>query len=466
LVTALAACAAESAETPEPKLPAPGARVAVQQRQTETAEAAERTIREVLAVVSNLRELEPKGELRGRVLSRDEMMAYVRRQLRSDVPSVVVRASEQMLFALHAVPEDFDYEVAILSFLQAELAGFYDPKQKIMYLGRDLDPAEWYETLSHELVHALQDQHYDLAGLTKWSLDAGDKLGAVHSLAEGDATSAMFDVMLAPQGVRATDIAEDDIESEARKLMQASPADPAVPPLVRRSMLAPYMDGLRFVQFLRRRGASKGVGEAFWHSGWKGVDEAWRRLPASTEQLLHPEKWLSDEQPESIVVPGPPASDPSKLVYHDVLGEQSLRLLFEEWMPRGDAAKAASDWAGDRVAVFGGGDRWAVAWQLRFDTEQAAARAAIAMAQGVLKSASSNDAGAPVSRRAAERALEKGALCRERPARGPFAVLRGKRDLVLALGPFRRTESGARAEGDCRAARAWAAKILRNGTAP
>lgn len=104
-----------------------------------------------------------------------------------------------MLFALGVVPASFDYEE--LARVDGLAAGwFYDPKQKAMFLARDLPPAERSATLAHELVHALQDQHYDLEKRLKFREDSGDEQSAIHALAEGDATSAMLDHVLATRG--------------------------------------------------------------------------------------------------------------------------------------------------------------------------------------------------------------------------------------------------------------------------
>ena len=118
-------------------------------------------------------------------------------------------------------------------------------------------------------------------------------------------------------------------------------------------------------------------------------------------------------------------------MYHDVLGEQSLRLLFEEWAPRRTAIEAASDWGGDRLAMFEGGERRALAWHLRFDHEPAAERAFATLLRGVLRdelgAAGSSDGPVTVpdvDRAAAAAAGRAGQACRERSSRGPMAAVR------------------------------------------
>ena len=410
---------------------------------------AEAVVNEALQVVAKVRELPPRGKVRGVVITREEMLARVKKEIQSDVPADVMQASAELLFALGTVEESFDYEASVLKLMQAQLLGFYDPKLKTMFIGGDVGASMEDATLYHELVHALQDQHYDLATLLKFAPDRGDFLSALHALAEGDATSAMMDAMFAERGIRAIDLPESLLDFQTM-MGQAFAGVEGVPSIITRSLLAPYFDGLTFTHFLRKK------------AGWAEVDRAWRNLPASTEQVLHPAKFLAREAPEVIDIPDAPPGFGTKVWYHDVMGEQSLRILFEEWMPARSASTSASDWAGDRIAVFREGERRVVAWRLRFDTELATARALAAFGRGALL-----PEGVPAVRKpetvtveAAERAVKPGQLCRARHSRGPFAVAKRGRDLVVVLGPYLRNSGGVRADGDCVSANQWAQKLL------
>jgi hypothetical protein len=373
------------------------------------------------------------------------MVEHVKRQLRTEIPPDFVRAQSEMLFALGTVDAKFDYEASLLSLMTSQLAGFYEPKDKTMYLAADLGELERGATLAHELVHALQDQHYDLGRHVKYRPDATDEQSAVHALAEGDATSAMLDQMLAARGMRAVDLNDELISIEARGAIDLAANTADVPSIIKRSVVSPYVDGVMFVHWARRR------------SGWAGVNEVWKMLPKSTEQILHPEKLLSNELPEKVAVPVPSAAGPTGKLYHDVLGEQSVRLLLEEWMPRRSAVAAASDWGGDRLAIYRDDDVFALAWNVRYDTDKAARRGLEAFARGVLRD---DSPGAELV--SAERALaatRSGQLCRERPQRGPFAAIRRARSVVVIAGPYRRGATGTASAGTCSAALTWARAV-------
>ena len=416
---------------------------------TESGVTAEREVAHALAYVSALRELPALAAVKGRVISRDEMVAFVERDLDAEIPPAVVTASGEILFALGTVPASYDYRRGLLDVMRAELLGFYEPHEKTMFLGADLKGQELDATLWHELVHALQDQHYGLEKLLTFADDASDWQSAVHALAEGDATSAMIDAMFAGKGGKAPDLPDSVMDLQSAL---SAGAVAQVPPIIKRSVVAPYVDGLSFVNSLRRRG------------GWAAVDAAWKRLPSSTEQILHLEKYDANEAAATLPALAPPNPALTRPTYSDIYGEETLRVLFEEWMPARAAREAASDWGGDRVASFSDGTVTAVAWTVRYDTDAAAVRGLHAFARGVLapedQSVDSRGRLAEfVTAEAAELATRAGQVCRQRHTRGPFAVSRMGRDLAVVLGPFRRNSGSAVSEGDCVSALRWAAVL-------
>ncbi|HVW26382.1 MAG TPA: hypothetical protein VHC69_13525 [Polyangiaceae bacterium] len=390
-------------------------------------------IADALREASKIRELPATSPVRGVALSRAEMAAHVEATIEREVPAEAVADEGEVLVALGVAPPGFDYMRATVSMMSAELAGYYEPSEKTMYLAADLGRAERGATLSHELVHALQDQHYDLGKLLEYHADASDQQSAVHALAEGDATSAMLDEMLAPKGAKATDLSDELIGVQVRAAAQFTAHAGDIPDILRRSMIAPYVDGILFVHWLRRRG------------GWAAVDDAWKNLPVSTEQLLHPDKYLAREAPIVVPVPVVPPGTWEVPKYSDVMGEQSVRLLLEEWLPRIPAASAASGWGGDRIVVFRSGARVAVGWHLRYDDAAVAARLAAALLRGV----------------AAQPGTQRASLhCVERPSVGPLLVAHRDRDVAVVAGPYDRADGVGKSAGTCQQAAAWAGSVL------
>jgi hypothetical protein len=165
-----------------------------------------------------------------------------------------------------------------------------------------------------------------------------------------------------------------------------------------------------------------------------------------------------------VPLPPPPSFAPQlQERFHDVMGEQTLRILFEEWLPAGTAAEAASDWGGDRMAVFSDDarQRWAVGWHIRFDSAAAAERAFVALARSLpLTDRGHEERAVPDSAVSAKRLGDK--VCRPRHSQGPIAAVRHDRDLGVTLGPFERNSPGVVIDLVCASTLGWARQIANN----
>jgi hypothetical protein len=413
---------------------------------------ADLVISEALVAVSRVRGLPARGSVRGRLLSREEMLEVVRTQIAAEVPPSVVEAQARLLLGLGLVPPDFDYMASVLLLMAEQLAGMYEPKSKVMLLSEDLGETERWATLAHELVHALQDQHFDLGRRMAHRAGDGDQQSATQTLAEGDATSAMLDLL---RGRPASELDDRVLSWELRGLVELGGTS-GVPGVLRRALVAPYVDGVLLVSRLRRQG------------GWAAVDELWRNPATSTEQLLHPEKLVRREAPVKLAAPEAPAGSGWQLMDSDVLGEQGVRLVLEEWLPRGTAVESAADWGGDQMAVYRRDDEYAGVWHVFYDSRSAAERGLLAFARGLLRgdgmmgggnAATDSNGWVPVA--TARKAIERGYVCRERPVEGPFAVLGRERSVVLTVGPYRLSRGRAVGSGDCLGAVDWATRVAK-----
>lgn len=455
LLIALAACAPR-AEPPQAATGAPRSPEPPPSAEAPEAEAADAgsedqaLLTETLARVARVRELEARRTVKGKRLNREQLRAWLEHELAEEAPPELVEGNRDLMFALDLVTERFDLRRTITQLYSSQVAGLYDPRADQMILASDLGDEELKVTLYHELVHALQDQHYDLDQAHHWRPEETDAQAALQALAEGDATAAMLQVASGGRPLAETQLAEKALSMQAM-LLQASPELGEVPGVLIRGMVAPYVDGLAFVRFLRERG------------GWAAVDRAWRERPVSTEQVLHPEKYLAHEA----VAPVAPIAVPpgfGKATYRDVMGEQGLRLLFEEWTSVTEAAQAASGWGGDRLALFADGSRRMLRWHLVFDDPVQAERAFVALASGALRS--ELDDVAPEGLRPqvpleqARRSARGDRLCQARPRRGPFAMARRGRQIGVTLGPYQRDGQQSRSTGSCASALSLADSLM------
>jgi hypothetical protein len=314
-----------------------------------------------LSEVSRLRGLPAKAPLALRRISRDELKAHLERSFDAHMPERAILGTEVMLESLGVVPAGFRYRDTVIQLMQSELAGLYDPAENTMFLLADLSKEMEKATLEHELVHALQDQHYSLDRITVFREDESDALSALSSLAEGDATSLMFDAALASENKTALDVPISILERQL-SLASTRPETAGVPRVLVRALLAPYIDGMRFVQRLRERG------------GFAAVDRAWQSPPTTTEQLLHEDRYAKKEHPVAVAVPPSPAEGgPWQETLHDVWGEQSWRVVLEEFTTGALAQKAAEGWGGDRVVAYTSGPESAFAAVIVMDSEADAA---------------------------------------------------------------------------------------------
>jgi hypothetical protein len=429
----------------------------------------QRKIAEFLVRVADVRRLQPRARVEGQELDRAALIAGVRAHVAREVPRDVIRNQGELLVGLGLLPRDFDYEEGTFRLLEAQLAGFYEYRDKKMYLASDLDEASADLTLAHELVHALQDQHYDLGSRMAYQPEANDRESAFQALAEGDATSAMMDVM-APQHRLAVEVPDELFIAGIESSMSVSAIGEAAPQVLRTSLVAPYVDGVLFVHALRRRGIARGGTDP---TGWGEVDRVWKAPPETTEQLLHLEKFDAREPAEKILPVAPPAESGWSTFYEDVFGEQGLRISAEQWLPKKTAAQVAEGWGGDRLAVFhrpptgaapsDSGEvprtgarvppgTYAVAWHIRFDPGRQDADVEARQAFKALA-----DALRP------RREPSGNTVCVERGALGPLAIARSGRDLVFAAGPYERSGTDVRAGGVCTQTVRWASDILRKG---
>ncbi len=380
-------------------------------------------------------------------LSQAQMMGEARSQMRQGMPEALIMGQEAFLVGLGLVERDFEYRQVVLSLLGEHLAGLYDPRSGSMKLRQDLDRVSRRNTLAHELVHALQDQNFGLAQIMDWREGRGDAISARLALAEGGASSLMLDHQLGATQVMAMN---RERQLEHLQLVSEPPPGAEMPGILWGSLLAPYRDGLALVAELRRRG------------GWTAVDEVWARPPETTEQLLHLDKWLGREPAESL--PELPAFF-SRRIYWDVVGEQGLRLCFEQWDSHDVARRAASGWGGDRLAVFRDGERWLLAWHLRWDDGPAAARG-LTVFREALRRNTRKLRSSPVSQSAAHnvafgRADGVTSECVARGTLGPLAVVGSGTDVAVIAGPFLRNSLAGVVEASCKQAIRRAQTILR-----
>ncbi|MGD2085581.1 MAG: hypothetical protein PVH61_05275 [Candidatus Aminicenantes bacterium] len=208
--------------------------------------------------------------------------------------------------------------------------------------------------LVHELRHALQDQYFNLAGIldSRSFSDFDDRRLAVLAAVEGDATFLMVQY----SGLDA-DILASSPSSDA--LMSFLPtAKPSLlyrePEIIRNQLMMPYIHGLRFVSAV------------FKKKKWKGVNRILLLPPASTEQILHPEKYFKREAPKEVLIQYKPQG--YQLFHSGVIGEYYLKVLVKS---REDYTYKdyARGWGGDTFQIYKNADSYFLLWESVWDKD-------------------------------------------------------------------------------------------------
>jgi len=395
-----------------------------------------------LARVSEMRGIVSTRAVPGVKLDRDQLVARVKDKALREYPPEALRREGLLLQITGFAPPTFDYLSEMLKLLEAQLEGFYEPKNGTMYLAADLKGPQAQATLAHELVHALQDQKWDLRKRSDYKPGRGDEAMALACLAEGDATSLMLDFLMKPDK-SALDIPDDALRELMASGMNIGDVQ-SVPHILRSTLIAPYMEGLGFVHELRRKG------------DWKAVDRAWDRPPTTTEQIMHVDKWEANEGP--IAIPAPTAlalGEGWNKDDEDTFGELGFALTFAEWMDVEEARKAAAGWGGDRTSVFSKGDQIAHAVHVRYDGASAAPKpdAYAERAFGKLAVGLKKSLGKPAT-------SDPTTICFDRKELGPLLFARRDRDIVMITGPARVASGAWTSTSNCTTAKTWSDEIV------
>jgi hypothetical protein len=300
---------------------------------------------EILETVSRLRHLEVRRTVERGVKSRKEIEAFLIERIQKEYPLDEIKREERLLKKLGLIPPEMRLYEFMLELLTEQVAGYYDPYAEEFFIA-DWIPLEIQKpVMAHELTHALQDQHFDLERFLDRVEGNDDRMLAKNSLIEGDALLVMLDYALHPLGRSALDL--PDIVAMNRAQLSFLDAQFRVfagaPQYLRETLIFPYTYGARFLQSFVRR-----------HS-WEKVSDLYEDLPTSSEQILHPEKYITDRDEPTEMDTKPLRSqleDPWKLVTENVLGEFTLYLLLVETLGEEAAAGASEGWDGDAVALL------------------------------------------------------------------------------------------------------------------
>jgi len=343
----------------------------------ETPVAVIETVRGLRTDIERLRELRFERDVPISLEDGEQVRAHALHELDRPSAQQDLAAFSAMLSVFRMAPTDTDVRKTYADILAEAVAGYYDPDTRRLVLVQQAGAFEGSEaalgmleqvTAAHELVHALQDQHFDL-----WTLR--DRVGtdddidlALTALIEGDATWSMMlhaspEIARLPKSVDLGTLLAAMGGGESAS--SGGGALARAPAIFRESLVFPYVGGLVFAR-------------ALWLSGgFPSLDGAFREPPMSTEQILHPERWRIDP-PLRLQLPDLRAAfgEGWTPVSENTVGEAVTRWLLDDLeRTPGSAARAAAGWGGDRYSLWraadgGLGGVWVTTWDSDQDADE------------------------------------------------------------------------------------------------
>ncbi len=287
--------------------------------------------------VSNLRQLPLKKEIPVGFLDKDALNQELEKSMKDELGQQDLQSTEKVLRFLGILEGEESLQDVLFKVLSEQVYGFYNQKSGELKVLKKEEKTTALERLAlvHEVVHGIQDQNFDLSRFMPPRFEGSDdELTAVQSLYEGDASwTSMLYVQKNTSLSFQAGLLFDSLDVNQSVLE-------AAPPYIVEALLFPYQEGMTFVKTLYQQG------------GWTLVNEAFEKPPVSTEQIIHPEKYLSNEQPANIAFPNWKSLDGFTLIRDNTLGEFDFRYLFRSVLPEKQALESSYGWNGSRYQLW------------------------------------------------------------------------------------------------------------------
>lgn len=355
---------------------------------------------QVQAMVDELREeaakirgLAWKFRVPADLVTRKQMREDFMSQIDVEYPPAKRERDTSILRRIGMLGPDQDIITLYMDFMEAGVAGYYDPKQKHLRIVEGLAGPEQKPTILHELVHALEDQYYDLEKRTKPYEEDGDRLFAEKCIVEGSAEHARALYEKAhPELAEVFARAQQNPTAAAAQMK----AFAKVPAWMFVGTLLHYSKGPAFAARQVRGGAYP-----------ERIHALYEAPPVSQEQVLHPSRWFGARQdwPQKIECAGDLAKAAGEgwTLYHALpQGELDLGLALDFFLsplkgkynpitgktPFPAAEKGARGWDGGMTWVLKKeGTPLVVVEAWAFDTPEDAWEAAEMMGRAAEKAA-------------------------------------------------------------------------------
>ena len=314
--------------------------------------------------------------------SREQVRDYLIHKFDEDLPPTELAGLQSALRLFGLIPDSLELRPTMIDVLTEQVAGYYDPDSNALYIPADIEPFQLRIVVSHELVHALQDQYVRLDSIIT-QRHANDRRSAAQAILEGQATVAQIPVLMPEQNPDTFPLGWFWRQRAAMAAQQSQMKQFAHAPLwMREGLIFPYLGGADFIVWFRHKYFGRSVLDS---------------MPRSTEQILHPDRYGLHDEPTEVTF----ASHGDTVQWQDNLGEYETRLLFQQLLGNeAEATTLATGWDGDRYEVLGPKSDVLV-WYTVWDDAAAATR----FSGGLQRAWAKRRADGPMGRRADIRQL-------------------------------------------------------------
>ena len=296
-------------------------------------------INEILRQLSDITGFRIRRQLPFQLITRDQVNAYIKDQIKRSVRPKEIYAEELSLKKLGFVPADFDLRQTTIDLLTEQAAAFYDFHRKKLFISDWAAESMRDEALVHELAHALADQNFNIERyLNKDPNDAEESL-ARQTVVEGQASWLTVEYSARQAGRTLADAATAQ-QYFGRELDPDDPKYPVfskAPLYLRATMLFPYQEGETFQQAV------------VLHDGKAAFGNVFGKPPISTSQVLHPERYFAGTKPILPQLPKP-ASD-MKAAVEGVFGEEDVQVMLRQYSSTSIARGLAPGMTGGRYRI-------------------------------------------------------------------------------------------------------------------
>lgn len=299
---------------------------------------------QVDSMLEDLREIMgfgPRRPVKFTTMSKARFRALYHKRMKAEQDPREIRGEVLFLKLFGFVPDDFDYEKTVLDLLSEQAWALYDFKRKTLYLSDWAPPDAREFALLHELVHAVDDQNFNLMRYVEGAKESEQQLARLAAV-EGQASWVMTEWAMRQSGRSLVGNRLLAIAAASATRFEASrfPVYESTPLYFREALIFPYTDGLLFQHDMIER------------FGMEGLKRVFRQPPQNTQQVLQPELYLEGLAPEAPELPPTRLPKGFKPVYDGRFGQLDHRVLLEQHLGDEDRDDLLDKWRGSQFEVF------------------------------------------------------------------------------------------------------------------